>query len=210
MCSHWPTAGITWENPTYENGSLPVDARRLAVAFGLPVAGMAAAALLSQGVAKADDPFVFTIEPAGTDQTVLSISGTPPFDQTIIESGDFQVDFPNGGLNEGPGIATFTENAFGFQNAELVYANHLALYDVTSFGNGFANDYYDYAGIGGQPDSIGDTFVTPFGDFNIPTTFDALAFTSGTAAAEAVDPSNFASVLDADFTSLLTELGSLF
>lgn len=47
------------------------------------------------------------------------------------------------------------------------------VYDVMNFGNGFENIYTDIPGADGTANSITDTLVTPFGDFNIPTDFDA-------------------------------------
>jgi hypothetical protein len=50
-----------------------------------------------------------------------------------------------------------------------------SLFDFTNFGNGFENQYSDIIGTMGAPNTITDVFITPFGDFNIPTTFDAVA-----------------------------------
>ncbi|MGB3522719.1 MAG: hypothetical protein WBA50_14695, partial [Mycobacterium sp.] len=47
------------------------------------------------------------------------------------------------------------------------------VYDVMNFGNGFENVYTDIPGADGAANSITDTLSTPFGDFNIPTDFDA-------------------------------------
>ncbi len=47
------------------------------------------------------------------------------------------------------------------------------VYDVANFGNGFQNIYIAIPGEDGSDSSITDTLVTPFGDFNIPTDFDA-------------------------------------
>ncbi|BBX21076.1 hypothetical protein MTER_04870 [Mycolicibacter terrae] len=47
------------------------------------------------------------------------------------------------------------------------------VYSVTDLGGGFANVYEAVPGIDGGPATITDTLVTPFGNLNIPTTFDA-------------------------------------
>lgn len=47
------------------------------------------------------------------------------------------------------------------------------VYDVMNFGNGFENTYTATSGDGAGATSMTDTLVTPFGDFNIPTDFDA-------------------------------------
>jgi hypothetical protein len=76
--------------------------------------------------------------------------------------------------------------------------------------------YTDYIGTG--PDgtnTITDTFVTPFGDFNIPTTYDAAAYFPTPLGAAALDTdftdfTGFAAALDADWTTLVTDFGALF
>lgn len=49
------------------------------------------------------------------------------------------------------------------------------VYSVTDFGGGFANVYEATPGTGGGSASITNTLVTPFGNLNLPTTFDATA-----------------------------------
>ncbi|MDD7813125.1 hypothetical protein PP713_11185 [Mycobacterium sp. CSUR Q5927] len=44
-----------------------------------------------------------------------------------------------------------------------------------NFGNGFENIYTAIPGADGAASTITDTLSTPFGDFNIPTDFDAAA-----------------------------------
>ncbi|HEY0808277.1 MAG TPA: hypothetical protein VGD84_24630 [Pseudonocardiaceae bacterium] len=48
-----------------------------------------------------------------------------------------------------------------------------SVFDFTNFGGGFSNEYADIVGTGGFPNTINDILTTPFGDINIPTTFDA-------------------------------------
>lgn len=67
------------------------------------------------------------------------------------------------------------------------------VYSVTDLGGGFANVYQAVPGADGGPGTVTDTLVTPFGNFDIPTSFDAtvpldpaaplgaLAVTSGNA-----------------------------
>ncbi len=51
-----------------------------------------------------------------------------------------------------------------------------SVFDITNFGSGFENVYTDLVGAGtGGANLITDLFDTPFGDFAIPTTFDAAA-----------------------------------
>jgi hypothetical protein len=77
-----------------------------------------------------------------------------------------------------------------------------SVYDVFNFGGGFENVYTDIAGATASADTITDTFVTPFGNIDLGSLFDAVqaldpgdAFTGGldtaTAAASALDPLAF-------------------
>jgi hypothetical protein len=77
-----------------------------------------------------------------------------------------------------------------------------SVYDVFNFGGGFENVYTDIAGATASADTITDTFVTPFGNIDLGSLFDAVqgldpgdAFTGGldaaTAAASAIDPLAF-------------------
>lgn len=49
------------------------------------------------------------------------------------------------------------------------------VYSVTDFGGGFANVYEAIPGTGGGSAAITNTLVTPFGNLNLPTSFDATA-----------------------------------
>jgi hypothetical protein len=50
---------------------------------------------------------------------------------------------------------------------------------------------------------------TPFGNFDIPTTFDAAALEFGAPAAGAA-ATDWPAALDADWTTLVTDFGALF
>ncbi|MEB3024025.1 hypothetical protein [[Mycobacterium] crassicus] len=49
------------------------------------------------------------------------------------------------------------------------------VYSVTDLGGGFENVYQAIPGTGGGAATLSDTFVTPFGNFNVPTSYDATA-----------------------------------
>lgn len=49
------------------------------------------------------------------------------------------------------------------------------VYSVTDLGGGFANVYQAVPGTDGGPTTITDTLVTPFGNFDLPTSFDVTA-----------------------------------
>jgi hypothetical protein len=191
-----------------------VKTRRIMFSLGAAATGLASAALLSLGTASADAGEYF-IEPSET-ATVVSTSGMAPFDQTIVESGQFSLDLPgpDGGVGYGvSGVLTNYSDIFGFHNEDLVISTGSdfspftagSVIDEMSFGNGFENVYIDSVGtaLDGQ-NVISDTFYTPFGDFNLPITIDAAIPSEPIAAAAFVDPGDF------DFTHLLSEFGSLF
>ena len=48
-------------------------------------------------------------------------------------------------------------------------------FETVGFGYGFENIYTDIVSTTGGADAISDTFVTPFGDFTLPETFNASA-----------------------------------
>lgn len=182
-------------------------------------AGLLATAFLSAAFAGADVT-TYDIVPDPTDgpSEITAIGGIPPFDQTITYTGFFTVD--NAGAN---GEATYYTDMFGLDNVDFQTGNsHLPTFiDELKFGSGFENVYTDSVGTG--PDganSISDTLITPFGEFNIPTTFDAATvldlgnFTplAGSSAASLLetDFTSFAAALDADWTTLVTDFSALF
>jgi hypothetical protein len=175
-----------------------------------------ATAFLSSAHAHADDNDVTFVVIPSDDAEITSISGIPPFDQTISYSGEFSVSIGGNPPLDGVfGNATFYSDIFGLHNVELEGENDgvpVYIIDDLSFGNGYDNVYADVIGSG--PDgtnAISDTLVTPFGNFDIPTTFDALEFAAPLgAAALDTDFSSFAAALDADWTTLVADFSALF
>lgn len=78
-----------------------------------------------------------------------------------------------GGIHNTEFTITGVDPASGATAADLPAVG--TVYDVANFGNGFENIYTDIPGADGAANTITDTLVTPFGDFNIPTDFDAAA-----------------------------------
>lgn len=75
----------------------------------------------------------------------------------------------------GSGITT-DEIAGVLNNIDLTDLPALGtVYSVTDLGGGFANVYQAIPGTDGGPATITDTLVTPFGNLDIPTSFDATA-----------------------------------
>ena len=77
------------------------------------------------------------------------------------------------------------------QTAELPAVG--TIYSVTDFGSGYENIYEAIPNADvTAASSITDTFVTPFGDFQLPTMFDAIAALDPGAAAAGVDAASSA------------------
>jgi hypothetical protein len=172
---------------------MTISIRRLMPALTTTAGALLATAFLSSAISHADAyPFDITPDPE--------------------YSGLFLVD---GGL---PifGNATYYSDIFGLHNVDVQGEFNgipTQIIDHLSFGQGYENLYTDVIGTG--PDgtnSITDTLVTPFGDFNIPTAFDAAADfpTPLGAAALDTDFTGFGAALDADWTTLVTDFGALF
>jgi hypothetical protein len=159
--------------------------RRITLTIGAAAGGLFAAALLPAAVAFADDQY--TLYPQDVEN-VISVSGMAPLYQETIGTNTFAVgDSPLSNI-----FGTFEANvttlttSWGFENQEIVVTGGQlggvevptgSLFDFTSFGGGWGNEYSDIEGTVGnmvEPNVINDVFITPFGDFNIPTTFDAI------------------------------------
>lgn len=192
-----------------------MNIRRLLPALTAAASGLLAVAFLSSAYAGADVATYDIIpDPEDGPSQITAVGGFPPFDQTVSYSGLFTV-------NEigRVGNATYYSDVFGVHNVLLQFYSHddpnalAGVIDETTFGSGWENVYTDFDGanfIGA--DGITDNLITPFGDFNIPTTFDALAEVPTPLGAAAVDTdfSGFAAALDADWTTLVADFGALF
>jgi len=116
----------------------------------------------------------------------------PPFFQVGQGEQDFVITDGTGSDATELGNVTASQdvsNLFGIHNTQFTItdvdpasgetASDLptegTVYDVANFGNGFENIYIAVPGEDGSASSITDTLVTPFGNFDIPTDFDATA-----------------------------------
>lgn len=168
--------------------------RRITLSLGAAGGGMLAATFLPVAIALADD---YASDP-GTVLEDLSQSGIPPLyyqsdgvqlfdvvDTTQSPAGEYDVvgqydaavsDLygPNGSLFNQQEVV-LTESASGVTGSAPGDEPPIgSVLDTTNFGGGFENEYSDLVGAGsGGSNLITDTVVTPFGDFNIPTSFDA-------------------------------------
>ena len=188
-----------------------------AAAFGkvdLPPAASAEAAAASPADVvvtpiTGDPGFTVIPDPEDGTLTITSTTGLAPFFTSVEGNGFFVVS----GF-AAVGNASFYSDMFGDHNVLLdrIYNGEVVqVIDQFNFGSsGFENAYSDV--VGGAPDGsnlITDTFITPFGDFNIPTLYDAAAV---------LDASNFypaaatdwVTALDADWSTLVTDFSALF
>jgi hypothetical protein len=193
---------------------MPMNSRRSLHVSTAAAGGILAAMSFATVIASADTTDV-TIGPVGSPgPELLSESGMPPFDQSFLEQGSFYVTYTY--TNDVNSYSTAvdgqlsTTDSFGLINQDLVSTDNLtstypthSVVDILNFGSGFENVYSDSAGTGvGGADDITDTLITPYGDVDIPVSFDAAAL-----PAAATD---WASALDADWTTVITDLGALF
>jgi hypothetical protein len=119
-----------------------------------------------------------TIETHVNDQNLLGIN-TAQF--TVVSSD------PASGLSDSQAAALPTDGT---------------VYSITNLGSGFANVYEAIPNADGTAaSSITDTLVTPFGNVNVPTTYDAIAPLNPATPLEALgDTSGAAGASDNAFT----------
>src|SRR5689334_3801147 len=164
---------------------------RISLTIGAAAAGLLAAAFLPMAVAFADDHY--SIVSNDDTPVITSETGWAPFFQEVKGTDVFAANQGNPfhPLGEFNGqFDTVTTNT-GFVNELILDTGGQAgglsvptgsVFDFTNFGGGFSNEYADIAGTMGSPNTITDILTTPFGDFNIPTTFDAIAVLVDTPA----------------------------
>jgi hypothetical protein len=145
-------------------------------------------------VAFADD-YGYAPDPSYTPVAEYT-DGIPPVYQDVLGYDKFDwVDETQSSSGSPDDVGTFNADtsdistSWGFSNQELLvddgglsgtYPAVGSVFDVANFGSGFENIYSDLVGVGANgANLITDVFDTPFGDFAIPTTFDAAALAVG-------------------------------
>jgi hypothetical protein len=193
-----------------------MNKHRFMFALTAAAAGLLAALSFSTANGRADVSTIGDASALGfTPPDLLSESGMPPFDQTFLEHGVFLVPLPSG-VEETTDGQLSTTDSFGAINQDFVSDDSLnadvpnhSVIDIWNLGGGYENIYTDLAGLGtGGANEITDTVVTPFGNFDIPTTFDAAALDFAAPAASAA--TDWTAALDADWTTLVTDFSALF
>jgi hypothetical protein len=124
------------------------------------------------------------ITPAGAE-TFTGINGLPPADVAIQGTQEFDVSDSAGAGTFDADVTTTDTTAYDETTETLLVTSSTgdapaagSVIDVANYGYGFETVYSDLVSSTGS-NVITDTVVTPFGDFALPTTFDA---TSGLTA----------------------------
>jgi hypothetical protein len=192
---------------------MTITLRRFALNLTATAGGLLVTSCLSSAIAIAianADTDEWNIEPVVAN--TVSTGGMAPFDQSIVESGNFQlfdITTPSNPSYDIFGILSRDIDIFGIHNQDFLVTGGAgefstgSVIDETNFGSGIENVYIDSVGTAaGGGNTITDTLYTPLGDFNLPIMFDAAAITNPAEFAAAVNP--------ADATNILTDLGALF
>jgi hypothetical protein len=194
-----------------------MNTHRFMFALTAAAAGFLACLSFSTATARADDWTISSAGDAFPSPDLLSESGMPPFDQTFLQQGLFEVTNVTSGAAEVTDGQLSTTDSFGTINEDFVSDDSLnadvfnhSVIDIWNLGGGYENIYTDLVGLGtGGTNEITDTVVTPFGNFDIPTTFDAAALDLGAPAVGAA-ATDWAAALDADWSTLVTDFSALF
>jgi len=142
---------------------------------------------------------------------VISEEGIPPFYEEIAGPQLYNVaDIADGGAT----VGTFEANTYdayllGLNDTQIVVTadltgtndpsvgsvfDYLTLGTPSDGGSAITNVYSDVVGTGGN--TITDTLDTPWGDFNIPTSFDAALFLDADNGFDAPAAADVSSLLD--------------
>jgi hypothetical protein len=163
--------------------------RRITRNVGAVASGLLGLALLPLAVANADE---WTITPdSGSQETIAGIYGhgfsggdTAPPAVAGSTQGEQTFDFtnPTDGTGTFYGFESTSNDGFGDLDTEVYVDNDVtgtggpatgSVFDSYSFGDGAYTNLYSAIPNGDGTASVTDTLVTPTGDINIPTTFDA-------------------------------------
>src|SRR5947209_13174481 len=147
-----------------------ITIRSFALALTATAGGLLATTYLSSAFANADTD-EWSIDPVVA--TTVSTGGMAPFDQSIVESGNFQLFDTTTPLSPSYdifGLLSRDIDIFGIHNQDFLVTGGAgefspgSVIDETSFGSGIENVYIDSVGTAaGGANSITDTLYTPWG-----------------------------------------------
>ena len=123
--------------------------------------------------------------------TITAINGDPPLTMVIQGDQTFDVDSAAAtSVGSFGAVETTTSDGLGTDTEAVLVTNDISgtagtaagdvpqvgsIFNTVNYG-GIENIYADLtSATPGGPDTLSDTLVTPFGDFSIPVTFDAVA-----------------------------------
>ena len=168
--------------------------RRITRTLGAAAGGLLGVAFLPAAVALADDWDIAAAP--GSTETVTGIYGdgfasfylvSPAVQGSIQGNQEFEyTDTTTGNTGEFLGLESSSNDGIGSTYQEVyVLADPSgsdapsvgSVFDTTTADNGlFTNVYADVVSATGGANTITDTLETPFGNYNIPVTFDAAHF----------------------------------
>jgi hypothetical protein len=129
----------------------------------------------------------FDITATDAPATIVGVDGLPPEDVVIQGTQAFNYSDLTGGDNSGTFLANVTQSSIVFGGTtqdQYVVTQDLtghapavgSVFEVDNYGHGYELVYSDLVGAGTDGHNLyTDTLVTPFGDYTIPTTYDAAA-----------------------------------
>lgn len=154
------------------------------------------------------------VSPLSAAPPLLTLGGGTILGILPLATQDLEVYDPSTGADLGSieGNETVT-SLFGFTNAEFTVASGTpadgattalptdgSVYDVFNLGHGYENVYTAIPGVDGANDTVTDTFVTPFGSYNLDSLFgniDAAALMQPGDAFTGLEVGNISGAADA-------------
>lgn len=143
-----------------------------------------------------DLPNAYDITPAGAG-TIDGIDGIQPEDIDVQGTQSFDyTDTATGQTGTFDADVAQSTIIFGDTTQEqLVVTSSTgdappdgSVFEVYNYGDGYQNIYSDIPSTTGGANTITDTFVTPFGDVNVPDTYDAAAALASDSSTNFADP----------------------
>ena len=154
------------------------------------------------------------VSPLEGASPLLTLGGGTVLGILPLAQQNLEVFNPTSGADLGSieGNETLT-SLFGLTNAEFTVASGTpadgattalptdgSVYDVFNLGHGYENVYTDLVSSTGGPDTVSDTFVTPFGSYNLDSLFgniDAAALMQPGDAFTGLEVGNISGAADA-------------
>lgn len=156
----------------------------------------------------------FDITATDAPSTIVGVDGLPPEDVVLQGTQAFNYDDLTGGDNSGTFMANVTQSSIVFGDTtqdQYVVTSDLSadapkvgsVFEVDNYGHGYELVYSDLVGAGTDGNNLyTDTLVTPFGDYTIPTNYDAAAVLANDTSASFPTSATSGSSMLADLANL--------